>query len=245
MADIEYDVWADFILSYTADAGLEIQQVLDLACGTGKLTQQLSAAGLNVTGLDASAEMLKVAAERLPNTAFVQGDLRTFELAQRYELITCVFDSLNNLTEDGDLLLALGQMHQHLAAGGLVVFDVNTRIGVRELWDGDQIEGVEPLEGGSEVHFQWTHRYDPASDLGIVQAYCRIVEAVESGAEYQELDHQEFVETHQERGYDPAELSTALKSAGFERWEILEYPDYALPEDDSPRVWVFAWKAEA
>ena len=42
MADIEYDAWADFILSYAADAGVKVASALDLACGTGNLTQQLA-----------------------------------------------------------------------------------------------------------------------------------------------------------------------------------------------------------
>lgn len=235
MADIEYDVWADFILSYAADAGLSITDALDLACGTGGLTRQLAAQQIEVTGLDASCEMLKVAAERMPNVKFVQGDLRTFELGRTFNLITCVFDSLNNLTADGDLALALRQMHSHLMAGGLLAFDVNTRIGVRELWEGDSIEGLEPLPDGSQVHYQWSHHYNVEADVGVVQAFCRVLG--ENG------ETAEFVETHQERGYDPAELAAALRAAGFERWDILEYPDYAPPEEDSPRVWVFAWRA--
>ncbi|AZI42649.1 class I SAM-dependent methyltransferase [Deinococcus psychrotolerans] len=235
MADIEYDVWADFILSYAAEAGLSITSALDLACGTGGLTQQLAALKLEVTGLDASPEMLKVAAERMPGVRFVQGDLRTFELGRTFDLVTCVFDSVNNLTADGDLELALRQMHAHLSPGGLLAFDVNTRIGVRELWEGDSIEGLEPLPDGSQVHYHWSHHYNAEQDVGVVQAFCRVLS--EDG------ETEEFVETHQERGYDPAELAAALGSAGFERWEILEYPDYAPPEDDSPRVWVFAWRA--
>ncbi len=232
MADIDYGGWADFVLSYAADLGLRPRRALDLACGTGNLTRELIAAGLTVTGLDGSAPMLAVAAERLPGVTLVQGDLRTFGLLERFELITCVFDSLNNLTEDGDLRRALERMAAHLAPGGLLAFDVNTRLGVRELWDGDQIEGLEPLPDGSEVHYHWSHHYDAARDLGVVQAFCRIMGGHSGG--------EEFAETHFERGYDPADLTEALGAAGFSSWEFVEYPDYAPPQDDSPRLWVFA-----
>ena len=234
MADIEYDAWADFILSYAADAGRQPRTALDLACGTGNLTRELRAAGLNVTGLDASAEMLHVAAERLPGVRFVPGDLRTFELHQTFNLVTCVFDSLNNLTEDGELRQALERCRAHLAPGGLLAFDVNTRVGVRELWEGDSIEGVEALPGGQDVHYHWSHRYDAARQLGVVQAFCRIV-GDGAGDEAEE-----FVETHHERGYDVPELEVLLREAGFATWEIVEYPDYAPPEPGTARVWVFA-----
>ena len=232
MADIEYDAWAEFILGYAADAGLKPSTALDLACGTGGLTRELHALGLSVTGLDASQDMLRIAAERLPDVRLLAGDLRTFDLGERFDLITCVFDSLNNLTEEGELLSALRQCRAHLAPGGLLAFDVNTQAGVRELWEGDSIEGLEPLPEGGEVHYHWSHRYDAARQLGVVQAFCRIVG--------EDADGEAFTETHAERGYDVAELEAALIEAEFGQWDILEYPDYAPPQADSARVWVFA-----
>ena len=76
MADIEYGDWAEFILDYARDVSLKPTTALDLACGTGALTAELQARGLTVTGLDASAEMLDVARERLPGMRLVQADLR-------------------------------------------------------------------------------------------------------------------------------------------------------------------------
>lgn len=231
MADVEYDHWADFVLSYARDGGLPAADltVLDLACGTGGFTRELLKAGMQVTGLDGSAEMLREARMRLPGVPFVQGDLRTFELPERFRLMTCVFDSLNNLLTPGDLGAALERAWTHLTPGGLLAFDVNTRLGVRELWEGDAVEGLAALPGGDEVHYHWSHHYDAEADLGVVQAFCR-------------LGEQEFVETHRERGYDPQDLQPLLRGAGFTRFEIVEYPDYADPAPDAPRVWVFAWK---
>ena len=250
MADIEYDAWADFILSYAGDIGLEIHTALDLACGTGGLTRELRAAGISVTGLDSSAEMLRVAAGRLPDVNFVTGDLRDFTLSAElpgsgssgsgpltFDLVSCVFDSYNNLIGDGELGQALARAHAALKPGGLLAFDVNTRTGVRELWEGGSIEGVEELPGGAEVHYHWSHSYDAERDLGVVQAFCRLIPGED--ADPSELP-EEFVELHFERGYDPADLEPLLRGAGFVSWEILEYPDYAPPPPDSPRVWVFA-----
>ena len=90
-----------------------------------------------------------MAAGQVPDVTFVPGDLRTFDLQRTFDLITCVFDSLNNLVAEGDLLAALKRAQAHLAPGGLLAFDVNTRLGVRELWEGDSIEGLEALPDGS------------------------------------------------------------------------------------------------
>lgn len=235
MADVEYDAWADFVLTYARDGGLEAKTALDLACGTGGFTRELLNAGLVVTGLDGSADMLNEARRRLSGVTFVQADLREFQLDRTFDLVTCVFDSLNNLLTPEDLSAAFGRIHAHLHAGGLLACDLNTRLGVRELWEGDAIEGVVNAPDGQEVHYHWSHHFDPQAELGVVQAFCRIQQ--ENG------EVQEFVETHRERGYDPPELSELLQRAGFAQFEILEYPDYAEPTSDAPRLWVFAWKA--
>ncbi len=234
MADVEYDAWADFVLSYARDGGLNASEALDLACGTGGFTRELYAAGLQVTGLDFSAEMLALARSRLPEVNFELGDLRHFELGRTFDLLTCVFDSLNNLLTPAELGQAISRMHHHLTPGGLAAFDLNTRLGVRELWEGDQIEGLALTADGHEVHYHWSHHFDPEEEVGVVQAFCRVMgEAGQS---------QEFVETHRERGYDPQEVAPLLKAAGFTRFEIVEYPDYADPTPETPRIWVFAWK---
>lgn len=237
MADVEYDQWADFVLTYARDGGWQGRTALDLACGTGGFTHELRAAGLEVVGLDASAEMLGMARTRLPGVQFTQGDLRSFDLAQRFDLVTCVFDSLNNLLTPADLGAAFGRMAAHLTPGGLLACDLNTRLGVRELWEGDAIEGLATTPQGQEVHYHWSHHYDAEQEVGVVQAFCRLLD--DSGA------GQEFVETHRERGYDPDEVRPLLQAAGFTRFEIVEYPDYADPVADTPRIWVFAWLEEA
>lgn len=234
MADVEYDHWADFVLTYARDGGLEPGSALDLACGTGGFTRELHRAGWQVRGLDGSSEMLAVARTRLPGDVRLDaGDLRTFDLGETFSLVTCVFDSLNNLLTPADLGAALTRARAHLRPGGLLACDLNTRLGVRELWEGGAVEGLATTPDGREVHYHWSHHHDPEADLGVVQAFCR----VQGGAG----EVEEFVETHRERGYDPADLEPLLAGAGFARWEIVEYPDYAPPTPGTPRVWVFAW----
>lgn len=233
MADVEYDCWADFVLTYARDAHLQLHTALDLACGTGGFTRELLAAGLDVVGLDSSAEMLGVARERLPEVEWVTGDLRTFSLSRRFDLITCVFDSLNNLLVPEELGAAFARVYEHLEAGGLFAFDLNTRLGVRELWEGGFIEGVTEGMRGEEIHYHWSHHYAPETELGVVQAFCRV--QTKEGL-------QEFLEVHHERGYDPPEVAHWLAAAGFSSFEIVEYPDYAEPTALTPRLWVFARK---
>jgi ubiquinone/menaquinone biosynthesis C-methylase UbiE len=233
MEEVEYQDWIDFILELLTQEDCFPQTVLDLACGTGNSTAPFVTRGLEVYGVDASSEMLEIARKKLPQVPFLEGTFSHFALPpqfpQRFDLVTCLFDSLNNLLSSQDVQVALERIYSHLEPGGWLAADLNTRLGVRELWEGDALEGVAQTSDQQEVHYHWSHHYDPATELGTVQACCRIGE-------------REFLELHTERGYDPAELERLCVAAGFARVLLYEYPDFATPNEDSPRVWVFAQK---
>lgn len=113
-------------------AGLAAQSrapVLELCCGTGRLTLPLAAAHPDVTGLDCAPAMLaqarRKAAKRGSGARFVEGDMRDFDLGRLYGLIVVSCNSLAHLTDPSDLRRALANMRRHLAPGGLLAFDVS------------------------------------------------------------------------------------------------------------------------
>jgi SAM-dependent methyltransferase len=98
--------------------------VLDLGCGTGRITIPLARAGARVTGLDAAGEMLAHARRKagdLPIT-WVQADARSFQLAQRFELILDTGTTLQHLLDRADHEAMLACVRAHLAPGGRAVF---------------------------------------------------------------------------------------------------------------------------
>src|SRR6266542_5805688 len=72
----------------------EAKTLLELACGTGAVLEPLSE-HYQVAGIDISIEMLSVARKKLPGAPLVQSDMVTFELGQMFDVIICVFDSIN------------------------------------------------------------------------------------------------------------------------------------------------------
>ena len=101
------------------------ESLLELGCGTGAILAGL-APGLGVTGVDRSPEMLATAARNAATASLVEADITTFSLGTRFDVVICVFDTLNHLPTFDSWLKAFGQVHAHLAEGGLFVFDVNT-----------------------------------------------------------------------------------------------------------------------
>ena len=222
MSDVEYGAWADFILDIALGEGLEVGRVLDLGCGTGNSSAPFVEAGLHVTGVDRSPEMLSVARSKLPEATFAQGDFTAFTLGETFDLAVSVFDSLNNLLDPQDFCRCAEQVLRHLEPNGLFIFDVNTTVGLRNLWEDDRAEGWV-----DDVYYLWTHSFDEAAKLAKVVAYC------EKGA-------RSFTEVHLERPYDPQEVKSLLTTAGFRKVQVLTYPHGYPATGEAERIWVVA-----
>lgn len=118
-----------FYLEYAARAGGE---VLELACGTGRVALALAKAGYAVTGLDLSRPMLAIFSRKLAEqpaevralVTVVQGDMARFALGRRFPQIIAPFRAFQALTAEEDIEGCLRCVHQHLTPGGL--FIVNT-----------------------------------------------------------------------------------------------------------------------
>jgi ubiquinone/menaquinone biosynthesis C-methylase UbiE len=113
----------DFYRAMTAklDPGASI---LELGCGTGRVTLQLAREGLPVMGLDVSASMLAMARQKgqgLPNVRWAEGDMRAFELGERFELILIPGHSYQFMLTPTDQVACLTCIRRHLALGGRLV----------------------------------------------------------------------------------------------------------------------------
>jgi SAM-dependent methyltransferase len=99
--------------------------LLELGCGTGLILGQLGHVP-SITGVDHSPCMLDQARSRVPRAALIDGDITSCRLGQRFDAVICVFDTLNHLPTFDQWRAAFATAHQHLADGGLFLFDVNT-----------------------------------------------------------------------------------------------------------------------
>ncbi len=129
-----YDVFpfsADlpFYLDLASSQG---QDVLELCCGSGRVLLPLARAGHRLVGLDASPHMLALARDKLnaagPNVAervrLALGDLRCFELEQRFGLALIAVKSFAYLTGRADQQRALERVAAHVRPGGLLALDL-------------------------------------------------------------------------------------------------------------------------
>ena len=130
---IDYVKWADFIenvINKNSSFSKE-SLVLDLGCGTGKMTVELAKRGYDMIGIDHSTEMLNIARESafdngLNNVLLLCQDIREFELYGTVEVIVSCLDTINHIVNRNDLSRVFSLAHNYLVDGGLFIFDINS-----------------------------------------------------------------------------------------------------------------------
>jgi len=106
--------------------------VLELGCGTGRILIPTAGAGVEIVGVDLSPHMLQVCHGRLANepevvqsrVRLVQADMRNFDLAQTFNLVTLPFRPFQHLTTVDDQLSCLSSIRRHLTGDGRLILDL-------------------------------------------------------------------------------------------------------------------------
>lgn len=114
---------------YVEEAGRGGGRVLELACGSGRLSVPIARAGIEIVGADLSDAMLGAARAKARaagvEAEFVRADMRDFELPGRFSAILIAGNSLLHLLTAEELLRCFACVRRHLAAGGRLGFDVS------------------------------------------------------------------------------------------------------------------------
>ncbi|MCL2014106.1 MAG: class I SAM-dependent methyltransferase [Oscillospiraceae bacterium] len=110
------------------ESGTESGTVLDLACGTGKLTIKLADEGYDCIGADASPEMLSIAINKSAdkNITYICQHMQDLDLYGSVNAVVCALDSLNHITNPEELAIIFERVSLFLEPGGVFIFDVNT-----------------------------------------------------------------------------------------------------------------------
>jgi ubiquinone/menaquinone biosynthesis C-methylase UbiE len=143
-------------------AGSDPIRVLDLGCGTGRLTLMLAERGHDVTGVDPATAMLEVARARdvEGRVRWIEDDARHVDLgAERFDLIVMTGNVFQVFLTDDDARAVLATARRHLAPGGRLTFE--TREPTAREWEGwtpEETREVVSVEGTGDVEVCYAFR---------------------------------------------------------------------------------------
>lgn len=127
-----YDLFYDE-KDYAAESGAVIalaeqyapgaRSLLDVACGTGVHLSHLAGHYPRVAGIDVSEPMLDEARGSFPQLAFHRGDMRSFDLGEEFDVVTCLFSAVGYMLDEASLREAIATMARHLAPDGVLLVE--------------------------------------------------------------------------------------------------------------------------
>lgn len=128
MDNVPYEEWCAYLRSLLEEYQVNQGLVLELGCGTGKMTRLLAQAGYDMIGVDGSEEMLQIAKETTwkeempPNTdiLYLLQDMREFELYGTVRAVVSICDSLNYILKEEELLTVFRLVNNYLDPGGVL-----------------------------------------------------------------------------------------------------------------------------
>ena len=213
MDNVPYEEWCAFLCKILAQHGITDGSILDLGCGTGKMTRLMSEQGYDMTGIDNAAEMLQIAAMEpgeVPILYLLQ-DMQDLELDGCVRAVYSVCDCVNYVLDEEELQQAFSRVHEYLEEDGAFIFDVNTSYKYTKLLAENTF-----AESRDEGSFIWDNYYDEEERINEYDLTLFIPEGDEL--------YRRYTETHYQRNYETETLLKLLKNAGFT--DICVYDDY-------------------
>lgn len=172
--------YEDDLPFYLAECRRARGPVLELACGTGRLTLPLKKAGVDITGLDLAAPMLararRKAAEAGLEIPFVRGNAANFRLKRKFKLVFMAFNSLQHLGRAAELEGLFASVRRCLRPGGRFIFDVFNPDPRYLMRDPDELLPVayyDDPEGGGKVLVNEQYNYDKAAQVSRITWHYR------------------------------------------------------------------------
>jgi ubiquinone/menaquinone biosynthesis C-methylase UbiE len=251
----EYDLFADVydqqygMTTFDLDFYVEEAQgaqppVLELACGTGRVTLSIAQAGIPIVGLDSSVRMLDRARAKAQGLGdlpvrWVQADMRDFSLDERFGLVLIPARSFLHVLDPQDQVQALTNIREHLIPGGKLVlnfFVPHLQMMAEHTTTTQQMlkfmQEYTDTKSGARVAVWESRRYD----LHLQRIYQQY--------RYEQLDDEGFVVATRYRSFTlcyiwPREMEHLLARCGYEVEAVYGWFDRRpLDAHSGEQIWI-------
>lgn len=233
MDNVPYDAWCAYLGSYLTARGIADGALLELGCGTGRLTRLMAARGYDVIGVDNSVDMLSIAsgAEADGRICYILQDMQSLELDAWVRAAYSACDCVNYVLDEVELLSVFERVCRYLEPGGVFLFDLNTPYKYRKLLGDNTF-----AENRSEGSFIWENFFDEEEGINEYDLTLFIPDG-------QGL-YRKFEEVHYQRCYEMGEVARLLEESGLAVLGIYDAYTNEPLRGDSERAMFVAEKRE-
>ena len=211
------EVFGEQLLQWLKKKAFTPNNAMDLACGTGILCRILQENGIQASGMDFSAGMIRIARQNCPQIPFTVADMITFRPEQQYDIVTCTGDAINHIAELSDVEKIFQNVFSYTAPGGYFVFDI---LNENEVSDSEPFE--MDFDEKNRVWFQMTRPDEKKVNLKI-RVFDNGILA--------------FEENIRETIHDPQEICRLLRRCGF---SAVNCTDRLLEDGGHGTTWFIA-----
>jgi len=234
----------EFYLNYSLNIG---GKTLELGCGTGRVLIPIAKAGINITGLDLSDNMLSVCRKKLTaldediqkRVTLINGSMTDFNIDDKFNLITIPFRAFQHILSVDDQLSCFKCINRHLGKNGLLIFDVflvNLKI-IANPRINEEIDDFPEYELDDGRRLRRTYRIISSSAID----QCNDIEMT-----YHLTDKngntEQIVQAFSMRYFFKFEIEHLLSRSGFQIIEIFGNFDKSPLKDKSPEMIIMAEK---
>ncbi len=229
MSDVDYNNWARYLHGFLSKAGAK--RVLEVSCGTGNITFELSALGYDIIASDLSVQMLKVAKQRntqlCADVKFVRQDMRKIEVGNKVDALVCACDGVNYIDSAGFVQFAKSA-YSALRQGGMLLFDISSQYKLKNVMDGQVY-----FDERDELACIWKNTFDES-----LNALTLDVTLFVKNADMYEKLH----ETHTQYAHSAQSLQNCLEQVGFAQIDVYDAFTHNAPQPSSQRLQFVCYK---
>lgn len=227
--DIDYESFASFYEEIFEREDIQVSSVVDLACGTGSLTDLMARRGYDMTGVDVSPEMLIHASGKNRTILYLNQPLEELDLYGTYDAAICSLDGINHI-EPENITNVFRRINMFLNPGGLFIFDILPPPYFQEL-DGETL-----IDEDEDIYCLWR------ADFDFNENCCRY--GFDFFIRRDDRLYERSSEEYTEYAHSTEFLIDELTRAGFTR--IKQYGDRMISEsrETNGRIFISAMKRE-
>lgn len=232
MCDVDYKARCEYLYSLFCRFAKPPHLLLDLACGTGNISNEFSKKGVSVIGVDMSEEMLSVAQEKSrklgTDVMYICQSAENLDLYGTVDGAVCCLDSLNHITDYSVFCEVFVKVSLFLEKNALFIFDMNT-VYKHEIVLADNTFVVE----NGDVYCIWQNSYSPAEKTTDIT----LDFFSKSGDNYVRS-----TDSFSERAYRIEEIKKACEKAGLKVEAVFGDMTEKGPKEDEERIIIVARK---